>query len=243
MEDDLVFIHIPKTAGSSFRELLCGLFSSDRVSSSFPVFEVTEAEAKILRQFKVISGHTSWADIQRHFQDRKLLTVLRDPVDRCISWYYFTRSRYLENAIPLNRITYTNNPKQAPQKVISLAKLMDIDDFLQINHPHILKNIENRMVWQLAHYAIYERRNLNPEVALRLSMRNLDKMHFVGLYEELDEDIRRFLRSVGVSESYTLPRVNSTRNRAKSSDLSLKTISILRRLNELDYQLYKYALR
>ena len=123
---------------------------------------MTEEEAGPLRAYAVVSGHISWIDIQRFFPDRKKFTFLRDPVDRCVSWYFFIRNNPPEQPIPLDQITYKNIQEEA----ISLAKILDIEDFFQSQHPHILQSLHNHYVWQLGYHARIEMRTISEQEVL-----------------------------------------------------------------------------
>jgi len=87
-----VFAHLPKTGGTSFQRALRRVIGEDAVSPSFNASNLSEADAAKLDQYPVISGHISGTDIARYFPDRMILTILRDPLDRCVSWYYFART-------------------------------------------------------------------------------------------------------------------------------------------------------
>ncbi len=230
-----VFIHIPKTAGVSLRSRLERSLAPHSVSPHSNAFAMTEEEAAPLRSYRVISGHISWIDVQRFFPDRKKFTFLRDPLDRCVSWYFFLRRIPLERCIPLNRITHKNIPEEA----ISLAKVLDIDDFFQIPHPHILQGVHNRYVWQLGHHACIEMRSISEQEVLAKALGNVDEMDFVGLCDRMEEDSSRLCRFLGIPESVSLPHENRTENRPSLPDLSPKALEHAKRLTDLDRRLYE----
>ncbi len=232
---DSVVIHIPKTAGVSLRSRLERSLPPYSVSPHSNAFAMTEKEAAPLRSYRVISGHISWIDVQRFFPSRKKFTFLRDPLDRCISWYFFLRRIPLERCIPLNRITYKNIPEEA----ISLAKVLDIEDFFQIPHPYILQGVHNRYVWQLGHHACIEMRSISEQEVLAKALGNVDKMDFVGLCDRMEEDSSRLCRFLGIPESVSLQHENKTGNRPSLSELSPKALEHAKRLTDLDRRLYE----
>lgn len=90
----LVSIHIPKTAGRSFRAIL------RRVYGEKKVFNVTresgkawnkELERSIPPSVEVLHGHFTFSDISKlhHETEVPVITWLRDPVERVLSNYYF----------------------------------------------------------------------------------------------------------------------------------------------------------
>jgi hypothetical protein len=84
----LYFLHIPKTAGTSFRQWLSELFAE---SSILPISHLAELETTsdaALRATRFASGHFGWQFMERseaaglHFE---VITVLRNPVDMQMS--------------------------------------------------------------------------------------------------------------------------------------------------------------
>jgi hypothetical protein len=232
-----VFLHIPKTAGTSARSVFADLLSPKLVSPHFGAAKISSEQALELAQYRLISGHISWIDIERRFPKRKILTFLRDPIDRCVSWYHFTRALPLEKVIPLDRITNTNDPKEA----ISLAKQLDFETFLSSQHPHVLQNLENRQTWQLGAHADVELRAGNGERVLEAAKRNLQRIDAVGFSEFFSEDLRRMVEGLGMGTVASVPRENATGVRPRTADLAPAIKSKLEALNALDIELYRYA--
>ena len=231
---DSVFIHIPKTAGVSLRTRLERSLLPDSVSPHVHASAMTEEEAGPLRAYAVVSGHISWIDVQRFFPDRKKFTFLRDPVDRCVSLYFFLRNNPPEQPIPLDQITYEN----VLEEVISLAKILDIEDFFQSQHPLVIQELHNRYVWQLGHHACFEMRSISEQDVLAKALENVEQMDFIGLYERMEEDSSRLCRFLGIRESVSLRHDNKTKNRPSLSDLSPKALELVKRLTDLDRRLY-----
>lgn len=90
----LVSIHVPKTAGRSFRAVLRGVYGEKKV------FNITrdsgkmwneELERSIPSSVEVLHGHFTFADISKLHRETgvPVITWLRDPVERVLSNYYF----------------------------------------------------------------------------------------------------------------------------------------------------------
>lgn len=219
--DSYIFVHIPKTAGLSIRKLFEATFGPENVSQPFVVSKIDDRERDRLQQYRMISGHISEIDV-RQFPDRQLITFLRDPIDRCLSIYSFYRNHTGQPLIALSDITNTNRSDEA----ISLARQLDPNDFFECNHPHVVQNLHNRMVWQLGIHADYSyRATANDEDAFREALANIARYYFVGFFEELAEDVRRLQSRWDGAGEVGLPSLNRTSNRLQRSDLSEKTIT------------------
>lgn len=234
-----VFAHLPRTAGTSVTRLLAEVFSPQNVSPLFPARVIGADEARQLDAYWVIAGHISWLDMETHFPERRYFTILRDPIERCMSIYGYYRQQTGHPLIPLRDIRGEDRPEEAT----SLARQLGPDDFFQAAHPVLQRNLDNRMVWQLGDHARAEQRaKISPEEALRRALRNLDRFAFVGFFHRLDRDLPRLLRALGVEGDHAVPLLNRRAERVDVGDLSPATLRTVKRLTELDRRLYDAAL-
>lgn len=92
---DLYSIHIPKTAGSSFKKVL-GLVYGDHLgvlNRGQIRKKETTVEDFMENQYKVIHGHLYISDLKDYLRpNSKVITWLRHPVDRVLSNYFYTNS-------------------------------------------------------------------------------------------------------------------------------------------------------
>lgn len=240
MEDKYVFIHIPKTAGTSLRALLVDTFSEDQVSPPFPVMPIDDFQASRLSSYKIIFGHISIHDVDRYFPDRKIVTFLREPIDRCLSVYGFFCKQIQHPLIPLNIIQGLNDPFEAT----SLARQQNLDVFFNTTHPHCMQNLNNRMVWQLGYMASFEQRGrCSVADVLENAKKTLERCSFVGFYEHLNDDIKSLCTTLNIAKDVLLPKLNITIERPRIDGILKNTRQKIKTLTKFDYSLYKFALK
>ena len=118
-----------------------------------------------------------------------MFTILRNPIERCISWYY-----------------YTNMGERI------LGKKLSLKEFFTCNNEHILQNCYNRMTYQIGNYAEYIKRSKNEIEVLNVAKDNISNFNFVIIFENLDEDLYTYL-NIG-----KLPKINVTKTYNKNID-------------------------
>ncbi|MDB6167284.1 MAG: hypothetical protein JWM88_148 [Verrucomicrobia bacterium] len=85
----LLSVHIPKTAGASFRRILAQLYEEDII---LKYWRMTDARGQVIAaippNIRCIHGHFHPEALLPDFPHAKLITWVRDPVQRVISSYY-----------------------------------------------------------------------------------------------------------------------------------------------------------
>ncbi|MCB0704754.1 MAG: sulfotransferase family 2 domain-containing protein [Saprospiraceae bacterium] len=104
---ELVSIHIPKTAGTSFRGVLKEVYGEQEVirldigliKQELRINEVVFSKNKLSKNIRVAHGHFSPALLKAHFEiapEVPFITWLRDPIERVISNYFYLQKRLKE---------------------------------------------------------------------------------------------------------------------------------------------------
>ncbi len=218
----LIFVHIPKTAGTSFRDALCAGFGATAVSPAVAASRIAPEEADRLSAYKVISGHISMADVNRHFPDVATFTIVRNPIDRTLSWYYFARQQ--DDGVHAD---------------VNAAKAHDVDAFFALDEAIVFRNIVNRQVRQLGDHV------LNTEVdlpaALDRAKRALEACVWIGRQEHLDADLARLPKALPPMAGVSLAMLNVTAERPAMREIRSALAEKIARYNRYDMELYAHA--
>ncbi len=87
----IVFLHIPKTAGQTIHAELARCVGAEAVS---PIRVHTQAGPGVAQMppgYRLYSGHIDWEALETLPEPRFVFTVLRDPLERIASFYFYIR--------------------------------------------------------------------------------------------------------------------------------------------------------
>lgn len=218
----VLFDHIPKTGGMSLHAVLQSLFGSDRCS---PILtgSVDEACAEFAR-YRCVTSHLYFHP-QADLRDAWLLTVLRDPVERALSYL-----AYLRYEVPASGSADAQR-----------ARSLDLASELDSADPQTLQLLSNTMVAHFAPLAWNGSDTLDDTRSLALAKEALRRFDLVGLTERMDETVDLLCHALGARAPASIPRINVTSRRIDVQALPGAARERLRRLNALDAELYAYA--
>lgn len=89
----IIFLHLPKTAGQSIHAALTVAFGPDAVCPARTNEHLYTYSIAQLNRYRVFSGHFDWSLLDCIKGPKFVFTVLRDPLERILSFYFFLRSQ------------------------------------------------------------------------------------------------------------------------------------------------------
>jgi tetratricopeptide (TPR) repeat protein len=215
----LVFTHIPKTGGGTLSSILSKNYAEDTIlplkykSFTDVLTELSESQKK---QIACCVGHIPFGLHEYFSKPAIYITLLRHPIDRVISLYYFI----------LRQKVHRFHDEL-------IAKQMTLKDFVVSGFEPVL-NTQTRILAGLSGSPI-SRDELN------MAKKNLEEHFFaVGTTEKFDDFLLMLQKRLGWKYiSYQKKHV--TYNRPRTEDIPGDVLKLIKERNELDLELYEFV--
>lgn len=246
MTKKIVFLHIPKTAGTSVHEMLKQHFDEKQICPErfrgLAKYSIDE-----LKKFDLFSGHFIMPHVDKIPGEKFVFTILREPAERILSLYYFWRRHEPEVAV--------NNRLAGPLA----ANAMLLPEFLRAEHDISRGAIFNEMARVLAgHIGVTDQgryfdlsRNDRPEISefdvVRRALSALLRIDYVGFVDTIDRDMRNIFELAGLPRPTEVPRRRTANDTTRGllpveyQALDGECESHLSRLTSLDRIVYTLA--
>ncbi len=208
-----IFLHIPKTAGSSVNEYFAS-FTGSRGSDRFlPIdmykgddyySEVSEEGLEKAHAAMYVTGHFDWHTLEAiRRPDAFVFTFLRDPAERLLSFYHYIHH--------IDERKQTNSSQKA---WFSGLKSLTLEEFCAGDDPDGLYATNNLMVRQMAGRQIGTAATDAPfEEMLAQALKNLQTLNYVGFQNSFDNDFQALVKKTGFPP-LRLPKENITKKLA-----------------------------
>lgn len=222
----IISLHMPKTAGLSFKRVLQEHFGKRLIEEyvDLPLIRSKEERVNSALKSKLLFNlyrrynfkRKGFKCIHGHFLPYKFtgpaatgiqyITWLRDPIERMCSHYYYWLRTYKEGKSPLLQ-----------------AKIVEenwsLEDFCFSEE---MRNVYDQYLWQFP----------------------VENFHFIGITEFFEEDLRYFARVFLNQTDPSIPFENANKERNdKKYDLEIGLVDKLRDFHSRDFQIYNYALK
>jgi len=185
-EEKLVFLHLPKTGGTTLRHVLAQGFEPARICPE-PFNRLQHYCAGELARYRLFSGHFDLPSTQLIPGPKAIVTMVREPTARLISLYFFQRAHPPE--------IIERDHLELPR----LAQRHTIDEFFAApavtRHPSIDNALTRTLTQVLPEGSwdalVGEPENAVPaEALLHRALRALDALDAVGVLERYEESAR-----------------------------------------------------
>jgi hypothetical protein len=217
-----------KAGGTSMRKLIRDQYPQAdvvEVDGAIPELEAWRAQQETLRHSQdLLLGHQFFGNHDFVRPGASYITVLRDPIERVISFYYYVLrmpDHYLYR--------YGFEPQMSLRELYEKTRCVELDNLQvrmmnpQPTHHPVMGSVDDRMM----------------EIAER-NLRYIADHGVVGVVEHMPELLEVLERDEGWDVS-TMTRSNATARRPSAESLDPETLDIIVRSNQYDIRLHKLA--
>lgn len=220
----LLFEHVPKCGGTAIRRYFERHYPRRRIYDVYDRRPVERETFKALpesrrRAYDLVIGHGVHDLLDWCGPDTIAATILRDPVERIVSHYYYVRERpehYLHDPV--------------------VRRNLSLGEYAASN---LSLELRNNVVCRFA--------GLGPDEAEREPQRSIDaaweilrsRYRILGVVERLGPAMDVIREAVGLRAAWSGERANSTRNRPPIEAVSAEDRRVIEMHNALDIELYR----
>lgn len=231
----ILFDHLPKCAGLTLNAYLEWHYPRRKVFSTNPK-KASSAEYRVdydvliekfrslpekkRHQYDLVTGHFSNELIGFVHPQCLKVTVLRDPVERIISHYFFVKSlpeHYLHSIVENNA--------------------MSLEDYATSRLSDELQN------WYVTHFSglSLQEAEARPDAAVEKAVDYVvEQYDLVGFLDDFSTFVQRLRQAANLRNDYQeRERVNVTKNKPDSKTIAESTLAIIRQENHLDVAFYQ----
>jgi len=223
-QQTVIFLHVPKAAGSTLHTVFnrqykrANVFTIDEEQSIEDLKQLSKTQRA---QIEVLKGHMYFGLHELLPQPSTYITILRDPVERVISHYYYI----LRN--PSNELY---------NQVASTG--MSLKDFVLSGLSLEIDNGQTRLLSSTG--AVVPYKQCSSEVLESAKQNVKERFSTIGFVERFDETLILLKRAF----KWDMPfytKSNVTQNRPLKTEISKSTLDVIEAYNQLDIQLYQFA--
>jgi hypothetical protein len=231
-----LFDHVEKTAGNSLRLVFESMFGKENVLAQ-PQTNHRQACFEF-KNYQMIMAHFFFLPGEQLDPSRSYLTVLREPIDRAISHFFFTQQQQTLGQDAHVRFAHRTRVQDAH---VQFAKSKTISEMVSCGDGLALEFVSN---FQTRHFMQLEwdgRSLLSEADKLELAKKALNRYALVGTYEYLSDFIDVFCYEGSHPPARQIPRSNITSKRARRKEIDSGLRERLEELNWADMELWRYA--
>jgi hypothetical protein len=237
--DRLYYLHIPKTGGTSLTSFLDNQFEREEICPAQLLPELFALPLESMERYRLYRGHL-WHGLSGYIgQQLNYITMLRDPVQRTVSWYLHAmrdpnayRHRQINDEgwtlLDFVRDSQTNWDLINAQTLFLAADL----DYGKLSRDPV--GYGQAAIKELA--ARRQDREL-----LEVAKGRLESFAFFGITERMRDSMSLLAHTLGFFPNFSVPKLNTSSKRSGANALSTEELDAIRELTPLDQELYASA--
>ncbi len=167
------YLHLPKTAGLTFRRILEDYFGKDEVYPATFRHELPLYPIQNIRDYRLYYGHLDYAFCEGRLADLRVFTILRHPVQRVLSWYFHVVREDIREA------QRRGNIEDAIR--IEVVKPLGLLNTITSTHPLVSSQIRNGQARRLNSNSLdLVIDEMSDDEMFERARDHVDKLEFVG---------------------------------------------------------------
>ncbi len=243
-ERPLYFLHIPKTAGTTFTRILDQPFQAEEICPAQLWRDFLKLTSVNLSAYRLYRGHFYYYFVDHLLIQPMMLTFLRDPIQRSISHYehiirepgHYLYAKSLElGSLRAFLLDDATRPMIVDFQTRSIG--MDLDP-VQIASRLTEDDLEGLRLEQILESTL----PTEPSQSLLNRAKNrLAEIEFVGITERFDESVELLRKTLTANELTAVEPQNLSSNPIARTSIDAETLELLTASLQLDLELYKFG--
>ncbi len=227
----LIFVHIPKTAGTTFQTVLDRMYENkldvDAVNPEKSIREFEDLDEKTQKGFDVIKGHFTM-NLVKYTENPILMTFMREPADLVLSAFFYAK-----------RFPYNPFHKD-------INKMDSVLDFVEYSKGRELDNLQTRHLSNSTGFRLDPKKTIpdmdleGPELLVR-AKKAVEDFDYVFYTNQFNAALLILMNDLGWKKYPYYLTKNKTANREKVSTIDPKTLERLKEINKFDYELFEFS--
>ncbi|GAB6846308.1 sulfotransferase family 2 domain-containing protein [Paraburkholderia kururiensis] len=239
MDDDIYYLHIPKTGGSSFISFLDAQFRAADVCPAQLLPQLFDIPGLQLADYRFFRGHL-WYGLNTYLKrPLRYITLLRDPVQRTISWYSHVKREvgaYRHHDLITRNwslLDFVRDEQTNWDMINAQTLFLAVDlDYSALSRDPV--GYGQAIVKQYAHRG-------NDQKLLNIAKRRLEQCACFGITERMDDSINLISYAMNFYPNFWPQKLNVGTNRPSAREISSEVIAAINEITELDRKLYNWA--
>ena len=243
-EDLLYFLHIPKTAGTSFFDFLENQFEYHQIHPRLKDKHFIKEKRYNFSNSNLLRGHIGYGIYQSVSKNLIYVTMLRSPIDQVLSRYaQFTSPIYMDKhpdelTRKIDLLDMLNDEKQSRRFFNPQTRFIASDLDITTKRKNNLDGEERPTTMNILEMEVPEKNN---KELLQTAKKRLEKFKFVGLTEYFKESIWLLCYTFGWKPTSKFPQVNLSKSRLKKENISSELTEKILENTKLDRDLYEFG--
>jgi len=244
-DDILYFLHIPKTAGTTFTSIIDSYFDFNSIFPEKIWPGLLNNKPNNFSKFKLIRGHFGYGIHRILEKNPVIITMLRDPISRIISSidhirYYPIGTNWVpDNFIPKNK-SILEILKDPLKKIFfendqTRHLGLDLGELLLSKEGINELRKENNLLG-----SILKCKRPSDKKLLENAKQRLEQFAYFGLVERFEESLFLLYYTFGWKPNKSIWKMMIT-GKTNKNDVSIETLSAIKNCVNLDFELYKFA--